>query len=432
MNRLKKQLQIEWLCQSNTIYGYSMSDSRQNLDKFWTEIDATQEKIERIQVGKRAPQILLLDHKERIEQKYSCLLGMGAQGDNILVLPTLENLEAIEMEIHQTCESTDTYTLESKPFGLAMSEDTKKNLMLKVMGAEAERVGVRDNSFLLEVNGKCILGLPLKEVGDMLKNSHTPLVITTGYKATAIDSTVLRFPMYNVVQQLLTVRNEDYPDVQVVPAFYQEEKCSLVLGGHRGQVMDVVQNLSERTADIEVVDISAIKPILQDSDCRVFKRLLDICSLESNDLKKLVEDQQTEGLFNGKATTCHIAIKGTIVQRTKLKGFVNNIKLNLLTVASEVPIPREILVQLRKDCCAMVIQSEDDPCVVTLHDAIFHPGHGIRTQNFVKVMKESCPTFANFMEDHRVVFGSAQNHSKFIITEGDIAPEELDVESSNS
>ena len=91
-------------------------------------------------------------------------------------------------------------------------------------------------------------------------------------------------------------------------------------------------------------------------------------------VRKLVEDQQTEGLFNGKATTCHIAIKGTIVQRTKLKGFVNNIKLNLLTVASEVPIPREILVQLRKDCCAMVIQSEDDPCVVTLHDAMFHPG----------------------------------------------------------
>lgn len=352
---------------------------------------------------------------DKIEEKYDCNIGLSEETDTILVLPSNEEtMDEVKKSIEFACESILEYTLLHRPFGLELVPPSEKSanhgtdlqgeeiddcyhtsgVMIAVMGHEAERIGIKDKSYLQSINGVHVQEMDYKDVTQMLLNADLPVKIITGVSPISDHVSVIRYPMYKS-SYLMVDWDEimETSDVQVVPLNHADaDKYDVSICGEKEGCSKALKLLKDKVNNIEIIDISDVAFVLKQSDCRVYNRLKFCCQIDGTDLS-MPEFYHTT----------RIAIYGNLVQREKFKSYINNIKLNLLKLIADGPIDRELKIIIRRKVGAIMEVSNKDPQVCRIHDSLFHPGNGVRKERLMKVL-ETVPAFQNFKKRHNVVW----------------------------
>merc|ERR1740137_187126 len=121
------------------------------------------------------------------------------------------------------------------------------------------------------------------------------------------------------------------------------EKCDVCVGGPKDSCKKAMDMLRKEVQDIEIIDIEDVSFVLKQSDRRVYCRLKYECKLDATDLDSAEFYHCTR-----------IAIQGNLIQREQFKAYMNNIKMNILEVISDSPIPRELKIYIHKKIGAIV------------------------------------------------------------------------------
>eukprot|EP00494_Astrolonche_serrata_P002113 UN02119 len=207
----------KWMFEEDTIYYYG---SKKFTTKFKDVYKKLINKVERITVGPRAPLLFVEETKlNAIEEKHNCILGLGQQGDNVIVSPKAkdvelnkEYIEKVGKDINLSCESVMEIILEKKdlkgsklPFGIELiptkpeekkadsgkkvtfktkddnlgdkeeigmfGVQTKHGLgaTIKAVGKEAIRCGVKDGYYLIAINDERVMEDSFEEVHQKIK-----------------------------------------------------------------------------------------------------------------------------------------------------------------------------------------------------------------------------------------------------------------------